>query len=122
MALWARMAQIDERQLESNWGALQAEALVGTQTLSQLTQEAEAFHLSSASASQVLEVLENSESEEPLPTQSWHLKPTAPWWAYRLVHLTKQYDRNQCHKPVNIISGCTGVSAESFVMKAGFIA
>ena len=115
------MEVIDEALLESNWGGLAEEAAVSTQTLSELTAEAEACQLSEGSGScPAVEVLESSESESAPPTESWYLRAGSPWWAYRLIHLTKRYNREQCRRPVNIVSGCTGISAESFVMKAGW--
>ena len=115
------MASSGEDLLEANWGGLLDEAAVHTQTLSQLTDEAVQACPSSdeSSAHDAVPVCESSESEGPMPTQSWSLKPASPWWAYRLVHLTRQYSREEIRRPVNIISGCAGVSAESFVFKVG---
>ena len=111
---------VNDELLEANWGGLAQETAIGTQTLSQLTEEAEACQVSVGTSScEAVEVLEGSEAGNPVPTQFWFLKPGSPWWAYRLVHLTKHYDRPECRRPVNLISGCTGISAESFVMKAG---
>ena len=108
--------------LERNWGGLAHEALLGTEELSQLTAEAEACQLSAQSSSceavEVIEAPDGHEPGSPITTLSWRLKPGSPWWAYRLVHLSKPYVREGCSRPINMISGCTGISSESFVAKA----
>ena len=94
--------------LEANWGAVTEEQPVHTEALSFLTEEAEKCQVSSDCPScDAVEV-----------EQSVRLKPSSPWWAFRLVHLTKTHEHPGYPRPLNIISGCTGISAESFVCEA----
>lgn len=103
------MASLDEEQLNAladNWGAaLNDEAIAATQTLSQLTDEAVACKSDSCAES------EHRAGGTRLPT-------TSPSWAFRLAHMTKSSYPGKLSRPVNVISGCTGISAESFVLKA----
>ena len=89
-----------------------ADQPVPTQTLSQLTAEAEACY----------EQTEGSDSE--LPSIIEHVSPvaevrsTAPWWALRIVQLTSTVTPPAQQRPWNVISGCSGLSAESWALKA----
>ncbi|CAK9085091.1 unnamed protein product [Durusdinium trenchii] len=39
-------------------------------------------------------------------------------WAERLLSLTREYNVQRPAAPINVVSGCTGISAESFVFEA----
>ena len=104
-------SDIDLDALQANWGSLAAPACVASQNLSQLTEEAEACHDSSTpSQSEVLEVDSQGSAVA--------LKGSAPWWAVRLVQVGQGLPRKSTTRPWNVISGCTGVSSESFVLEA----
>ena len=95
--------------MEENWTCF--EQPVPTQTLSQLTEEAEACYISGTSKSESGVVPE-------IISPVAEIKASAPWWAVRMAQLTTDYVPPAQTRPVNVISGCTGISAESWALKA----
>ena len=116
------LSPANEHNIELNWGGLAEDSVVVTQALSDLTEEAQRVcpESDTGTTCSAVEVLEACDDEiQTLPAlNAWFLKPGSPWWAYRLVHLTKEYRREPITRPINLLSGCTGISSESFVMKA----
>ena len=104
------MAKLTAEQLAAisdNWGAtLEEDACVATQTLSQLTDEALACRSSSSHGG-------TDEGAGGTP-----LAATSPSWALRIAKMTASKVPGKLKSPLNVISGCTGISAESFVLKA----
>ena len=95
----------------ATWACVEGEAAVSTQTLSQLTDDAQQVFCNSESS---------SSKEDPSVAESAPgVKASSPWWALQLALLTRRHFRPPLKRPLNIISGCTGISAESFVCKAG---
>lgn len=102
---------VDNETLKSitdNWSCLEDEACEATQVLSQLTDDAEQCRSSSEPS-----------DDEPL-VDGLPMKSTAPSWAIRIGQMTRQHFSGVPNKPINVISGCTGISAESFVLQASF--
>ena len=100
-------------QFADGWACLEEDAYVATQTLSQLTDEAVACMCSSSVSST------EAGPAPALTPQAPRVKPTGPWWALRIAHLTRDHEKPLLDRPLNIISGCTGISAETFVLQAG---
>ena len=105
------MPSVDSETLKSitdNWSCLEDEACEATQVLSQLTDDAEQCRSSSEPS-----------DDEPL-VDGLPMKSTAPSWAIRIGQMTREHYLGMPRKPINVISGCTGISAESFVLQASF--
>ena len=99
--------------MDRNWGALGQQAKQRMRDLTQLTQEAD----------DCKEQSDSSESEpncgqEMVGSPLSRVVSRAPWWARRLAALTSHRRLPVSKRPLNVISGCTGVSAESFVLEA----
>ena len=93
---------------DRNWGAhLRARAQVHTQTLSELTEDAVACKALS-------EPDVPSRASNPMTKLGSH----SPWWARRIAAITNHHKFPALSRPLNVVSGCTGVSAESFVLEA----
>jgi hypothetical protein len=95
----------------NNWACLEKDAAVHSQTLSALTEEAEACKSSSS--------VSNGSDEGRLPVVVHGVRVTSPWWAVRISYLTKHHPLLPLRRPLNIITGCTGISAEGFAFQAG---
>ena len=94
--------------LEAKSRSSDEEAVV-TQQLSELTAEADACYVKSSSSSH-----DSAEYISPVAT----VKCSAPWWALRLAQLTSHIQPPQQPRPLNVISGCTGVSPETWALQA----
>ena len=115
--LSAHSAAMDaQRQLmEENWACFEAaeEGPIPTQSLSALTEEADACY----------EKTQESDSETPSIIENVspvaELRTSAPWWVLRIAQLTSQIPPPSTERPWNVVSGCSGLSAESWILKAG---
>ena len=94
--------------LAANWGSVEEEACVATQTLSQMTDEAIACREDSSASNHQSNLAEERDASPALSSR----------WAERLLSLTREYNVQRPAAPINVVSGCTGISAESFVFGA----
>ena len=104
--------------MDSNWACAEAEAVLSQSRLSRRSQSAEAIRLP-------------SDDEDPwAPSQAVpspvrlpacikpRLPSTAPWWVHLLREISKACEIPGMYRSLNVMSACTGVSAESFSLEA----
>lgn len=95
--------------LADNWSAIGDELAGSQDELSQRISRADACRSS-------------SDSEEEILGKTPACSADAPWWAQVLTNAAQSlgYQPQLLKGHVKIVSGCTGMSAEGFVFKAGF--
>ena len=99
--------------MDRNWSGVCHAAAVHSQALSDLAQEANDCREAS-----------DEEPRSPRPgifsgTLLGMVHSRAPWWARRIAGLTSNLNMPVFRRPLNVVSGCTGVSSESFILEAG---
>ena len=100
--------------MDRNWRRLGEQAAVQTQTLSELTAEADACRDATDSEAEAPTRRKGPQS----PLVSLRVQNNCPRWARQIAAATSHYKLPARDRPLNVVSGCTGVSAESFVLQA----
>ena len=111
--------------MDENWACAEADAVLSQSRLSRRSDSAEALRTPSddedlLTAAPVAAAPPSLGVPSPLRVvgRKPELPVTAPWWAYTLREMSKDEAVPEFHRAINVMSACSGISAESFVLEA----
>ena len=113
--------------MDANWACAEADGVLSQSRLSRRSDSAEALRLpwddeDLLTVAPVAAACSPPSLGAPSPLRFVGRKPelpvTAPWWAYTLREMSKDEAIPEFRKAVNVMSACSGISAESFVLEA----